>query len=274
MRWCALLLIAPCLVGQGLAQEGRLDKVREEVNRPSEDSPPSKDKSRSDTEEDDSAEGDLVGLAVLAPFALPHLALNDDFSRDSYFPYFPYQNDHPGYLRFDYADADEHIRLRHWAGRVSLENGNDFDGLNRMSGAVSLETNLRLGVQARFDYMHERLSCGCTDDMFLGATDVTYRFAQSSNMQMYAGLGFRWMDDHGWTRYGFNSTYGADIFPVKPLVLSLSIEAGTLGHAGVFRARGTVGVLYQRFELFGGYDYLSIGGIDLQGPLVGLRLWF
>jgi hypothetical protein len=274
MRWSAVVLIATCLVGQGSAQEGRLQKVRDAVNRPSEDSPDSKDKSGSNSEEDDSGLGDLFSLAVLAPFALPHLALHDDFSRDSYFPHFPYEHDQPGYLRFDFADPDEHIRLRHWAGRVSLENGNDFDGLNRTSGQILLESNLRLGVQARFEYLNERLPCGCTDDFFLGSTELTYRFAQSCNMQMYAGLGFRWMDDHGWNRYGFNSTYGADIFPVKPMVLSLSMDAGTLGHAGVFRARGTVGVLYQGFELFTGYDYLNIGGVDLQGPLVGLRLWF
>ena len=44
--------------------------------------------------------------------------------------------------------------------------------------------------------------------------------------------------------------------------------------AGLFRARATVGVLYRGLELFTGYDYLNIGGVDLQGPLAGLRLWF
>ena len=93
-------------------------------------------------------------------------------------------------------------------------------------------------------------------------------------MQMSAGLGLNVLDDRFRTHYGFNFTYGADIFPVKPLVVSLSMDAGNVGHAGLFRARGTVGVLYRGLELFTGYDYLNIGGVDLQGPLAGLRLWF
>ena len=54
----------------------------------------------------------------------------------------------------------------------------------------------------------------------------------------------------------------------------MCMDAGNAGHAGLFRVRGTAGVLYRGLEVFAGYDYLNIGGVDLQGPLVGLRLWY
>jgi hypothetical protein len=28
------------------------------------------------------------------------------------------------------------------------------------------------------------------------------------------------------------------------------------------------------WEVFTGYDFLRIGSVNLQGPLLGLRLWF
>jgi hypothetical protein len=33
-------------------------------------------------------------------------------------------------------------------------------------------------------------------------------------------------------------------------------------------------VTHKRWETFGGYDFLRIGTVNLQGPMVGLRLWF
>lgn len=62
--------------------------------------------------------------------------------------------------------------------------------------------------------------------------------------------------------------------PVKPLVISTVLDAGTLGHAGVIHARLTGGVLRSRWEAYLGYDFLRIGSVNLQGPLLGVRFWF
>jgi hypothetical protein len=91
---------------------------------------------------------------------------------------------------------------------------------------------------------------------------------------MHAGLGARLLFDRRTTQGGFNFLYGADFFPVDPVVLSTQIDLGNLPHAFVFHARGTVGWQLGRFELFGGYDFLRIGSTNFQGPLAGLRLWF
>ena len=41
----------------------------------------------------------------------------------------------------------------------------------------------------------------------------------------------------------------------------------------MFRARATVGLVRERFELFAGYDHLQIERTALGGPLVGIRAW-
>jgi hypothetical protein len=28
------------------------------------------------------------------------------------------------------------------------------------------------------------------------------------------------------------------------------------------------------WEIYGGYDYLEIGSVNVQGPVIGLRWWF
>jgi hypothetical protein len=275
----AVLVLCVVALPSVQAQEGRLQQVRDEVNHP--DKSPSdkgkkkKDDSSSDSSEDEdngSAEG--FSLLFLAPFLLPHAALNDKFDKVRLFSHYPYASSRDGYLLLDPEDETGRNGLRGWAATVSVEDGNDFRGLNRVGGKLFLDTWTRFGVQTRVDYFTERLSCGCLDDLLLGSSELTFRFAQGERARMIAGLGANYMDDHNRSRFGFNFTYGADLFPVRPLVLSLSLDAGTLGSAGVFRAHGTVGAIWKNWEFFTGYDYRRIGSTELQGPLLGLRLWF
>ncbi len=261
-----------------LAQEGQLQRIREAVDRPATESPAKKDSSSSSSGDDDdglgSLVGPLVGCTLLAPFALPHAAMKDDFDRSGYFPHYPHDGDHPGYLRYQAAECDNPEPLRTISARLSVEYGLDGRDIDRVGSRFVLDTTSRFGLQLTHDYFHEDLDCGCTDYFNLGSADVTFRFAQSSHAQMFAGVGANVIDTRYRTRYGCNFLYGIDVFPSKPFVLCASVEGGTLGSAGLFRARGTIGVNYRWFEGFVGYDYLNIGGFDLQGPLAGLRLWF
>ena len=52
------------------------------------------------------------------------------------------------------------------------------------------------------------------------------------------------------------------------------LDAGTLGHAGLFRFRTTAGVVYRSVELYTGYEYTDIGSVHWNGLIGGMRLWF
>jgi hypothetical protein len=282
--WCA----APPLGGQ----EGRLQRVREEVRGDGdkreepgkrEDSGGSRDCASPDAEETESFFGELALYGLLAPFILPAALLGDDYGPRGYFLRHPYQHGLPGYLRLDGRSYEgpspdaaplDLDRLDGWMGRVTVQESNDFRGLNRVTGQLLLDTTLRLGVQTGWTWLHERPGGGRSDDLGLGDISLTFRFAQNEYVQMRAGLGARVLVDTGDARWGFNFTYGADVFPVRPLVLSAVLDLGTVGDAGVFHGRATVGAIFRGWEVFAGYDYLRIGSVDLQGPAVGLRLWF
>ncbi len=56
-------------------------------------------------------------------------------------------------------------------------------------------------------------------------------------------------------------------------MISARLDRGTLYQLPVWRARATVGVVRDRFELYAGYEHTQIERVSLGGPALGLRLW-
>src|SRR5262249_14468895 len=120
----------------------------------------------------------------------------------------------------------------------------------------------------------ENLGGGRSDATTIGDMNLTYRFAQHEKIQFYAGIGARVLTDPCTTNWGANVLYGFDLFPRKPWIVSALVDGGNLGSAGVIHTRVTAGVAIRHFELIGGYDFMRIGSVNIQGPTAGLRLWF
>ncbi len=225
--------------------------------------------------------GLLAGGVVASPLWMPSV-LAEDNVHNVYFPAHPYALADSGYARPsrsgrhnpEGASPFDHDYLKMWGLRAGLEDGSRGDGVNRLGGRAWFDNHGRVGVTANWDHFTERLPDGRTDVLTLTDLAVTYRIAQSPLMQMHAGLGGRGMFSAGTTRGGFNFLYSADVFPVEPVVVSASAEAGHLNEAFTLRLRATVGAQWHRAEAFVGYDWLRIGGVDLHGPMAGLRLWF
>ena len=133
---------------------------------------------------------------------------------------------------------------------------------------------LRFGFLANWNYFAENLPNGGTDEAIMSDYNLTYRFAQSPWMQLHVGLGARYWRAHGDTTAGINALYRADAFPFRPVHLASILEIGNLGDALVLHGRFEMGASFRHGELFLGYDFLRISRTNLQGPMVGLRLWF
>jgi hypothetical protein len=254
-----LTLLAP-LVSR--ADDGVLQRVREEVHAER------KSEARGgDSDRCSSADDEWINWwAILGlPFWLPCHALDDHLI---HFPNPDFHAPHP------YTGYSRHFGKPDWTTRVSLDASNDFDGLTRVNGRLLLHLRGRFGLDTGWTYLHERLPGDRSDNLVLGDANLVLRFAQNEQWQFRTGLGARVLADQGNARFGFNFTYGADFFPAKPFVFSGDIDLGTLGSAGVVHGRLTGGITRNGWELFAGYDYLQIGRVDLQGPVVGLRYWF
>lgn len=289
-RWSGAISVAVILLAASWAHaQDRLQQVRNEANTPAPASSGGNGKgSSSDSSgcgDDDSGGcnfwGNITTAMFIAPFALPIALLEDKYEQPLPFTPYPYVNDYHGYqimppewAKTYYSVDTSDIPRKSWAVRLSIENGNDFEGMNRVGGELKVEHESRWGIFTSWNWFRETLGNNQYDQTFIGDTNITFRFAQNEMASMYAGLGFRMLTDRLQQNYGVNVTYGGDFFPVRPIIVSFQIDGGNLGYAGVLHARGSIGAIWHGVEVFAGYDYLTIGSVNLQGPMAGMRFWF
>ncbi len=271
------LTIAPRTATAG----GTFEQIRKEVRddedkteRQKKEDRPWYEEDESDCDDDESLIGELFGPVVFvmigAPFILPHVLLDDDLTDDAAFPDFPY-DDVPGHLVIFPEIQNDY---RWWSGRLTGQYGDDFDGISHVGGRLQLDTAFRVGLDSEWNYRREELGFAPDDRLWTGDANLVFRFAQSETVEFRAGLGANWLHDDSETNYGFNFTYGADIFPVEPWIISSTIDWGKVGSAELFHFRGTVGWIYEGAEIFTGFDHFRIGGAKINGLIAGVRVWF
>jgi len=293
-RWsgCSVLVLAlACQAGQA---QSRLESLRRDTRG---DSAPGQQPSRNDgsgswwnsswnppstTFPGDGWVGAVIvaGATVTSPIWAPLILLQDDFDNPAGFPGRPYALPNVGYLQTTHPWIDNTDRewldadyLKPWGLRLSVEDGNDFNGLNRLGAAVVFDTTSRFGLSSRWDWLTEQRD-GRSDETLLGDAHLTFRLAQATWAQFYLGAGARWLIDSHRKAAGFSAIYGADFFPIDPVIISTSVDLGNLDSAFAIRGRLAVGVRLGRWEAFAGYDHQRIGDVRITGPMLGLRRWF
>ncbi len=280
-------LVATLLAAPGarlLGAEGKLDEVRHETHGSGSTDHSSSNHSSSSTtssssssfgsssssSDDDDVGSELLGVMVVGvgyvmiqPIMLPRHALGDDHAASPPLTHQPYPD-----------PADARAPTVPWlSGHADIETAYDGENLHRYSAHLQLDTSTRLGLAAVWDRYYEHLD-GSWDRLDTGDAELTICFARGAVGSMRTGFGVRWLREPGHSDFGFNWTYGGEFVPVRPLTIAAQIEAGTLGKAGVFRGRATIGGAWRQGELYAGYNYLAIGGAELHGPLAGFGWWF
>lgn len=182
---------------------------------------------------------------------------------------FPYENGQPGYLS---VGPEPPAETTVWGATLSTEYGFDSQA-DRFGSRLTVDTTHRFGIDTEWNTLSGSFPGRPWEEMQTGDFHFSARFAQNPNTQYRVGLGMRWLDDPLDTNYGFSSMYGIDMQPVRPLTLSMNLEAGTLRHEVFFHGRATVGVIWSGLEVFTGFDYLQIDRQEIAGPMLGLRLW-
>ena len=210
------------------------------------------------------------------PVAVPHCVFDEGFSTPGYFDRYPYKHEAVGGYMFT---DDWRARPRFFSGRFRMDYADEFDGLHRVAGRLLFETTTRLGIDTETEWYEEHLDRSRTDGagtdhLWLGDANVTFRFAQGPYAQWRTGLGFNWLEGDSQTDFGFNFTYGVDLYPKKPWILSSTLDWGTLGDAELFRYRASAGVIINRIETYVGYEYLDIDHNHVNMFLTGVRVWF
>lgn len=191
--------------------------------------------------------------------------------REDIFAPFPYSQDTPGVI----VPIDRpHVDSYPFSGRFAFEYGNDFDVLDRFAGSALIEWRSGLGFDASGHIYREDLDAAGQDELSVGDANLLWRMVQTERTQWRLGIGANWLADAIDAEAGLNFTLRADFFPARPLILSGEIDCGTIGSAFTFHGRASAGFNVQQTEFFIGYDYRSIGDVDLEGPMLGVQFWY
>jgi hypothetical protein len=212
--------------------------------------------------------GAAILVAAASPFFVPHFLVEQDNATDGTFLAYPYENNAPGWMRKDFEPLDG----KPWAVEFGVDSLATFEHAQGVTGHLLIDTQSRFGLDTSTTWLEERLPRRRYDHLVLGDCNLSFRFAQSPQIQFRAGLGLNWLTDATRTDLGFDFTYGVEVFPCKPWVMTATLDWGTLGRAELFRFRTTVGASIYGVEAYTGFEYLDIDRTQLPGLLAGVQI--
>lgn len=248
------------------ARAGRLDSVRSEVSGDS-DSDASSSGSSGSSDSNDTSDccddwDSSTGGSSWTPGSRKPLR----------YRHYPYEGGTRDYL-FPLRAGD---RARKRAGHIWADGAYQGKGLWRTGGGLRLDGQY-IGIDGDLSYYLEPRA---NDALYLGTLNLNLIPVRGPRGLLRLGGGINTMIDgrvpgEGPREYalGWNVTTSLDLFPAWPVVVSMRLDGGRLYEAWMGRARGTVGVMMWRFEIFGGYEHTQVGRVGLGGPLLGAKIW-
>ncbi len=212
----------------------------------------------------------VILAALSSPFTIPRAVVTDADWNAIEFPVFPYSEDRTSPLGDLFGDTEP----SDWQTVLRGQYGDDFDGLSHASGRLLLDNWTRFGIDTEFFYRHEDLPASGSDQLWTGDANIVYTFAKGELGQFRTGIGVNWLAGAGQSDSGFNFTYGGELYPAEPFVITGDIDWGRIGDASLFHGRANIGITRNGWGLFTGYDYFSIGKTDLHSWINGFELRF
>lgn len=283
----SFLISSPANAGK-LADAGRAART-----------PPSSSSSRSSSSSsscdvhssrDDDGTGAAIAILILtSPWTLPNMALEPTDRGAPTFEDYPYSRGSNGLLRYPASqpaesgeeppvrdastDDETPVSKKTVLGQIRAEGSYILGGVYRGGLGARLMMPFRLELDGTFYALAEPLGDGNVDQATFADAHLGVRFAESEHVQFHTGFGYEQYADQRSTEPGFDFFYGFEAELGARLVLAAGVDAGAVGHAFVGQARASLGVMIGRFEIYAGYDHVSIGGVALGGPTAGVQAW-
>ncbi|HEX5656113.1 MAG TPA: hypothetical protein VFX59_02915 [Polyangiales bacterium] len=222
-------------------------------------------------ESDDSLAFWAFAYTIGAPWTVPRIHFDDrSFGRYAAYPF----ADGPGLLRRQPVNTVDTTRAV--AIALDVESGYMLQGVVPAGLALRVLLPYGLELDGRFNGLSD-VEEHPVEVASAGTAHMTYRFAQGERYDFRTGFGVRAFALDA-PQIGFDVLYGIDSYLGRRGVWRIELHLGSAGNAFVGQARSTVGMTFDRFEIYAGYDhtaYLSAeSGAALGGPIGGLRAWF
>lgn len=297
----AIRLLTCSLIATALSAEdgGRLQRARDEVRPKAESSKPSTSSSSGSHSSsssgsstthyhDDSSSGGLTLFGWL--FSDSEIDLTPAPNRPAGPPRqagilrYPFADDQRGWLISgldDPADPTQPatVRLRPFGGAVRGEYTDGSDGLHRWAGAAQCTFSV-LRVEAELHRYLEHLPGDRTDSLTIATGGVALALPLENAFTLLLGAGLSNFHDAYGNESGWYCKAGAEMYPIRPLILNAEVWGGYIradeydSETFLGGGRATAGVIWNRIEVFGGWQAIWIESVTLDGPTAGLRIWF
>lgn len=287
---------------------GKIDSVEKKLKEPEKERPKDRDRDRDRDfrrrhrhDEDErgeratlrlnEGEGEILLTVLAAPFWVPVEILDDQPfppTRPLRFERYPYRSEGGGWLRMGrperggaappaeggprFAEAVPEGDFCSFRLNYSFES--DSGDLTGHRGELIVRTAARVNLDFSATDYCEKVD-GRDEHLQHLQGHLTYTFAASERALFAAGAGVRSLRfEDGCDATGLDFRYEAELFPVKPLHLHFIGEIGNLHGSPASELEARAGALWRNLELFAGYRYFRVAGVDFDGPEVGVGIVF
>ena len=172
----------------------------------------------------------------------------------------------------------ENTSLMSWAtgtkGRIRGDYLTDFDETDRIGVHALTQGWLGFGVDAEANYWQRPVADLGREPLWTGDLNVIYNLVPHPRFKFRSGIGAAWTVEDGKPHAGYNVTHGLDVYLLWRAMAIGEIDWGQLDDDKLFRYRLALGLTYDSFEFFTGYESYKLGGEKLDGWVNGVAWWY
>lgn len=159
-------------------------------------------------------------------------------------------------------------------GRLRGDYVTDFDETEKVGVQLLTQGGLGAGIDAEVNYWQRPVAGLGREPLWTGDLNVLYGLSPISRFKLRAGVGGSWMLEDGQAQFGYNFTYGLDIYLLWRAMFTGEIDYGKIGGDELFRYRLGLGLTFNRIDVFTGYESQEIDNEELDGWMSGIAIWY
>lgn len=159
-------------------------------------------------------------------------------------------------------------------GRIRGDYVTDFDETDKVGMQILTQGGLGAGIDAEVNYWQRPVAGLGREPLWTGDLNVLYSMSPISRFKLRAGAGGSWMLDNGEAQFGYNFTYGLDVYLLWRAMFTSEIDYGKIGGDELFRYRLGLGLTFNAIDIFTGYESQEIDNEELDGWMSGIALWY
>lgn len=172
----------------------------------------------------------------------------------------------------------ENTSLMRWAtgtkGRIRGDYLTDFDDTDRIGVQALTQGWMGLGFDAEANYWQRPVAGLGREPLWTGDLNLIYNLVPHPRFKFRSGMGAAWTVNDGKPHAGYNVTHGLDVYLLWRAMAVGEIDWGRLDDDDLFRYRLALGLTYDSFELYSGYESYKLGSERLDGWVNGIAWWY